>query len=215
MKRAVWRWLPASLLALGTALTFGLDDQRSMPLRRTLHSVVPAEIAGFASEDLVLTDNEQRIAGVTNYLMRTYRQTPGKALDGAFSVYIGYYDQQSQGKTIHSPRNCLPGNGWEPLESMPVALETAQGRVVVNQYVLQRGEQRALVLYWYQGRGRVESNEYAVKYDLLRDSALRGRSEEALVRVMVLMKEDRKSAAELATRVAALLVPATASALPL
>ena len=57
--------------------------------------------------------------------------------------------------------------------------------VRVNQYLLQRGEDQALVLYWYQGRGRVEANEYRVKWDLLRDAALHRRSDEALVRIIV------------------------------
>lgn len=208
-----WQWLPTALLAVGVLLTFTLDTQKQMPLRQSLGSVVPRELAGFAGEDVALSNEERVATGVSAYLMRTYRRADVAA--DFFSVYIGYYDQQSQGKTIHSPRNCLPGSGWEPLESVPVTLETRAGPVVVNQYVLQRGDQRALVLYWYQGRGRVEASEYAVKRDLLLDSALRGRSEEALVRVMVLMNEDQNSAVQLATRVASQLVPAAAAALPL
>ena len=56
---------------------------------------------------------------------------------------------------------------------------------MVNRYLLKPDSHRALVLYWCQGRGRVEANEYIVKWDLLRDAAVRRRTEEALVRIVV------------------------------
>ncbi len=86
----------------------------------------------------------------------------------------------------------------------------------VNRYLLQNGDQRALVLYWYQGRGRVQASEYMVKWDLLRDAALRHRSDEALVRIVVPLvgtgvEEDSFA---LARSVAEELVPALNKALP-
>ena len=70
------------------------------------------------------------------------------------------------------------------------------------------------MLYWYQGRGRVESGEYAVKYQLLRDAALRGRTEEALVRIMVPLTGDPAQSLKLASEVTSLVVPALDEALP-
>jgi EpsI family protein len=84
----------------------------------------------------------------------------------------------------------------------------------VNRYLLQRGQERALVLYWYQGRGRIAANEYAVKFDLLKDAALSGRSEEALVRVMVPIRGAEEESLRLATTVAEAIVPAVYRALP-
>jgi EpsI family protein len=86
--------------------------------------------------------------------------------------------------------------------------------VTVNRYLLQNEGQRALVLYWYQGRGRVAHNEYAVKWDLLRDAALHRRSEEALVRVVVPVVESEGAAFELARSVASELIPFVQRALP-
>ncbi|HSE46109.1 MAG TPA: EpsI family protein, partial [Gemmatimonadales bacterium] len=131
-------------------------------------------------------------------------------------VYVGYYDHQTQGKTIHSPKNCLPGSGWEALEAAPIAVTTANGPVTVNRYLLQNKNQQALVFYWYQGRGRVAASEYQVKWELLRDAAVRGRSEEALVRVVVFLndKVTESQAVDQASRVAADLVPAVFRSLP-
>ncbi len=85
-----------------------------------------------------------------------------------------------------------------------------------NAVLLQNGKDRALVFYWYQGRGRVEANEYRVKWELLRDSAISGRSEEALVRIVVRLRPDvdESQAAQLATRVAGELIPAVYRVLP-
>src|SRR5690606_36938767 len=109
---------------------------------------------------------------------------------------------------------CLPGSGWEALTSRTAVIPTAEGDVRVNRYIIQNQDQQALVLYRYQGRGRVESNEYAEKWDLRRDAAPQGRTEEALVRIVVPSTEGENAAYELAAGVAATLVPAVSAALP-
>jgi EpsI family protein len=100
------------------------------------------------------------------------------------SLYIGYYGSQRQGDTIHSPQNCLPGAGWQPVEGGRVPLDVDGRRVTVNRYVIQKGLDRQVVLYWYQGRGRVVANEYANKLWLMLDAARLHRSDGALVRVV-------------------------------
>jgi len=86
----------------------------------------------------------------------------------------------------------------------------------VNRYLIANGSNRALVLYWYQGRGRVTASEYAVKWNLLRDQAVRGRSDEALVRIIVPVTagEGEQEAFQRATRMAQAIAPAVARALP-
>jgi EpsI family protein len=210
-------WGPALLLGIGAVMTVGVDPQRSMELRMPLDDAVPVQIAGFGSRDLEISEAERRVAGMTSYVMRLYSADAAENDLGRadFSVYVGYYDQQMQGKTIHSPKNCLPGSGWEALVSQTAVLDVAGGPVRVNRYLLKREEQQALVLYWYQGRGRIEANEYAVKWDLLRDAAFRRRSDEALVRVLVPFTGSEEEAYQLALRVARDVIPAVDRALPL
>jgi EpsI family protein len=86
---------------------------------------------------------------------------------------------------MHSPKNCLPGAGWEVLRDGTTTVTAADGPHVVNRYLLKNGAQQAVVYYWYQGRGRVVASEYLVKWDLLRDAAVEGHTEEALVRLIV------------------------------
>jgi EpsI family protein len=210
-------WTPAALLAFGAVMTVGVDQQKSMPLRLPLADALPMEVAGFHGTDIEISAEEQRVAGMTSYVMRIFSDDAidTDLLKSSVSVYVGYYDQQMQGRTIHSPKNCLPGAGWDALVAQPAQIQTAAGVVHVNRYLLQRDKEKALVLYWYQGRGRIESNEYAVKWDLLRDAALRRRSDEALVRVLVPVTGTELEALELAERVARRIIPAVDAALPL
>lgn len=212
MRTAVWAWVPAALLSLGAvASAGGAHQQVSLPLRVPLETAVPTVLDGQRAQALEISDAEQRVAGMDDYVMRAYG---AGAASYAFSVYVGYYRQQYQGHTIHSPKNCLPGAGWEALSSTEERIATPAGELPVNRYLLQNGAQRALVLYWYQGRSRMSANEYRVKWNLLRDQALRGRSDEALVRVIVPVERSEAEAYRQAVRVARSLAPSVTRALP-
>jgi EpsI family protein len=206
-------WIPAIVLGSGALFTVGIDTQRTMSLAMPLDEAIPLEIEGYVGRAVQLSPRERAVAGVSDYLLRNYER-PGALERDWFTAYVGYYEQQTQGKTIHSPKNCLPGAGWEPLQSRAVQIETTAGTVVVNRYLLQRDREQALVLYWYQGRGRVQANEYRVKWDLLKDAVLSRRTEEALVRVVVPVGSTEDAAFAVASRAAAYLILALARALP-
>ena len=204
------RWIPAVSFGAGCILLLSVQRQQAMPLREPLNTI-PAEFDGYRGYDEVISDEEQRVAGMSDYVLRSFSRDSLIA----FSVYVGYYEQQTQGRTIHSPRNCLPGAGWEALSAGREPVMVAGDTVLINRYELANGEMRALVYYWYQGRGRIESSEYKVKWDLLRDAALTGRSEEALVRIVIPISEATPEDPDaLARRVAAELVPAVERRLP-
>lgn len=187
------RWIPGGLLAGGFLLNSTLISRRAGPVELTgpIESIAPQAL-GATGKDVGISEAERRVAGMTSFVLRQY--APEGRLP--FSIYVGYYDEQRQGKSIHSPRNCLPGAGWEPVESRPMTLNSGVGPVVVNRYRLVRNDSTAMVYYWYQGRGRVAHDEFKVKYELLRDAALYGRTEEALVRIVVRIgKSDQEIAA--------------------
>ena len=212
MKALTGAWPPAILLVVGAVLSLGIGGQRRLPLREPLDRVVPRVIGGAQAVDMTLSAEEQRVAGMSSYVARTY--SSAAPAGPRFSLYVGYYEQQTRQKTIHSPKNCLPGAGWEALASERADVRVLGGKVSVNRYVLQRDADRALVLYWYQGRGRIQADEYTVKWNLLRDAALRRRSDEALVRVVVPMSGSEDAADALARSVASEIIPAVDAALP-
>ena len=193
-----------AVLAGGCLLLLKVGAQSRTPLREGL-ATVPYQIAGFTGRDQQVNQEEQRVAGMDTYLMRIYQRDS----TSAFSLYVGYYEAQTQGKTIHSPKNCLPGAGWEPVESRPLTVALPNGTMTVNRYLLEKETSRAIVYYWYQGRGRVSWNEFAVKWELLRDKAVHGRSEEALVRIVVPLRGGSAAAADsIASSAAREIVPA-------
>jgi EpsI family protein len=171
---------PAVLLLIGCIGVLKSHSQRAMPLAAPIGSASPA-FQGYAEKDIKLSKEEIEVAGMTDYVARTYSRDSTMA----FSTLVSYYDRQTQGRSIHSPRNCLPGAGWEVLSPGLKTISSASGDAVVNRYLLKNSGATAVVYYWYQGRGRVVANEYTVKWNLLRDAAFLGHTEEALVRVVV------------------------------
>ena len=174
------RYLPAAILGLGCLLLLRSHAQQAQPLAQPLTTVL-ARVEGYRTVDQQLGEEERRVAGMTNYVARAFLRDSAVA----FTTLVSYYDRQTQGKTIHSPRNCLPGAGWEIVDGGTRTVNAAGGPQTINRYLLRNGSASAVAYYWYQGRGRVAANEYAVKWHLLRDAALSGRTEEALVRVVV------------------------------
>ena len=212
--------LPATAMALGVILIQSTTRQQAVQLMAPLNTM-PLSLAGYSGSDRPVTEEERRVAGMTDYVFRVF----SRDTTALFSVYVGYYESQATGRTIHSPRNCLPGAGWQQVESGQKSL-TVDGRsVTVNRYLLANGPSQAVVYYWYQGRGRVAWSEYGVKWDLLRDAAKFGRTEEALVRVMVPLEQATsgtaaelqarlKRADDIASRVALELLPQVDRVLP-
>jgi exosortase D (VPLPA-CTERM-specific) len=129
-----------------------------------------------------------RILGADEYLTRVYRNGTAPPVD----LFIGYYGSQRTGAVIHSPLNCLPGAGWQPIDRRRVAVdvdlaasgEPRQVRAVgINRVVVQKGDEQQVALYWYQERGRVIASEYASRAYMVLDAARYGRTDGALVRV--------------------------------
>ena len=178
-------WLPGAVLGAGCLLVTGQREQLVMPLVAPLTSI-PQVMFAMPGSDITIAEEERRVAGMSDYVYRVFKRDSTYV----FSVYVGYYDYQRQGKSIHSPKNCLPGGGWEPMSQSVQSVMVEGKEHLVNRYLLGKGPARSLVYYWYQGRGRVESSEYRVKWDLLRDAALSGRTEEALVRLVIPVAPD-------------------------
>ena len=103
------------------------------------------------------------------------------------NVFLAYFKSQRAGQAPHSPKNCLPGNGWEPLETgyINIALPGESRPVRINRYVVAHGEERSVVLYWYQSRERIIASEYSAKIWAVLDSIRYHRSDTSLVKFVV------------------------------
>jgi len=158
------------------------------------------------------------VLGLDDYLSRYYVRSDRIPAD----LYVGYWKSQRQGDTMHSPQNCLPAAGWEPasqgLLTFPDPRNPNGPAVSVNRYVIQKGLDRQLVLYWYQGRGRIVGSEYWSKIYTVLDAARYNRTDAAVVRVVVPIVGSTAAAEEAAEKSALAfvneLLPALGTFLP-
>ena len=210
----------AMICALLGATTVFLANAREneLPVTRSTFANFPMEIASWrAIVDPPMDEDVLRVLGVDDYLSRVYYKPSGAAV----GLYMGFYGSQRQGDTIHSPMNCLPGAGWEPISEGRLEISNADGAgrdITVNRYLIQKGLDRTLVLYWYQGRGRVVANEYLSKAFLIRDAMVTNRTDGSLVRVIAPIagaEEDSVAASEaLAEEFVRTIFPTLSSYLP-
>jgi EpsI family protein len=147
--------------------------------------------------------------GVDDYTNREYFGG-GRPIE----LYIGYYKDQRSGDAIHSPKNCLPGEGWEPLRSSRIQVGSAEKPALVNEYIVEKGSSRDLVLYWYQTHGRIVASEYLAKFWLVADG-VRGRSTDgAMVRIWTTAADGEENAERRAAVFAQRIYPEVSEYLP-
>lgn len=152
----------------------------AVPMARSL-STFPDNLGDWHGREVTLLDNELlHLLQVRDYMFRRYEDPQRRSV----WLYVGYWDTQRKGAQPHSPRNCLPGNGWEPLEATRVRIPGANGSgLMVNRFVVQKDHAQQVVLYWYLAQGRPLAGELEARVETVRNSILRHRTDGALVRV--------------------------------
>jgi EpsI family protein len=176
------RLLILAVCFLGTlALAWRGLEPEEVPSRQPLADL-PVRIGDWQAEAAPPFANDVlQMLGVDEYVNRIY----AAPAEGAVALYIGYYRSQRQGDTIHSPLNCLPGAGWEPISTTRIDIPvTGHAPLTVNRFVIEKGLDRQVVLYWYQSHGRVTASEYWSKIFMVYDGVRLNRSDAAMVRVI-------------------------------
>ncbi len=135
-------------------------------------------------QDSQLDKETLEVLKADDILSRIYRDNQNGQ---AATLFVAYFETQRTGKTPHSPKNCLPGTGWTPSQSgiIDISVPDRAKPIPVNRYVVSRGQNQSVVLYWYQARNRVIASEYYAKIYTVADSIRYNRSDTSLVRVVV------------------------------
>ena len=142
----------------------------------------------------------ETVLRTSDYTMREY-VLPNNRLA---NLYVGYYASQRTGATYHSPQNCLPGAGWVMKQPELVEITTPSGKTfTANKFIIENGVYNEVLIYWYQGRGRITASEYTDKLNTVWDSILRRRSDGAMVRVMTSVGNSEAEATSAAIDIAA------------
>lgn len=182
------------LLITGLVITGGIFAMRTVRSQvapqehRKLHDF-PTAIDSWSSRDRPFEAQVAKEIGADDYTNREYRGT-GRPIE----LYIGYYRDQRSGDAIHSPKNCLPGAGWEPVRSTRLQIGSADKPAEVNEYIVEKGARRAVVLYWYQTRGRVVASEYWAKFWLVADGVRHRSTDGTMIRIWTTAADGEENA---------------------
>jgi EpsI family protein len=177
--------LTMSVLAAVFCLRATMSQER-VPPRRPLAEMPFALGEWTAARQQDFDPATVAVLRVDDYVSRNYSRRSSDTAD----VYVGYYETQRQGDTIHSPMNCLPAAGWQLLSVARAPVDAVSGQtIVVNRNTIQKGLDKRLVLYWYQSHGRAVASEYWSKAYLVLDSLRLHRTDGALVRVITPIRD--------------------------
>lgn len=181
------------LLLVEIGMFYAYPKAEKRPLGSPLSSV-PTEWLGWQMKGETQLDTEvQALLKADESLNRLYVRQ-----GAVVNLFVAFFQTQRSGVSPHSPKVCLPGSGWVPVESnrIDIAIPGVEAPIHVNRYVVSKGDQRSLVLYWYQTPYRVIASEYAAKFYTILDGIHHLRSDTSLVRLVVGSDEDHLAQAE-------------------
>jgi len=187
------------ILAAQAVLLYGFHRTESVPPVPPL-AEFPNVVNGWQTYQEGVVDEEvQKVLRADDVLNRTF---VGPASATAVNLFIAAFKSQRTGQAPHSPKNCLPGNGWVPSVSQIIYVPIpGMAPVEVNKWVVQKGDDASLVLYWYQSRDRSVASEYKAKFYVAADAIRYNRTDTALIRVVVpVLNQDIATAEAAATR---------------
>jgi exosortase D (VPLPA-CTERM-specific) len=171
------------VLLAGVAFTsYALPERSEIIPEREAFTSFPMEISEWKGEKDVLGVKYLNALKLSDYIIADYTNGNKQPIN----FYVAYYESQRKGVSAHSPKTCLPGGGWQITEFDQRAIDgvaVAGKPLMVNRTIIQMGESKQLVYYWFQQRGRIITNEYLVKWYLLWDALTMRRTDGALVRV--------------------------------
>lgn len=165
-------------------------------------AALPAELGQWDQKggEIKFGEQTESVLKTSDYTIREYTLPDGRIAN----VYVGYYASQRTGATYHSPQNCLPGAGWIMKDPSYVDITMPNGRTfTANRYIIINGIYKEVMIYWYQGRGRMEASEYQDKINTVIDSVTRSRSDGSIIRVMTSVGSDEPAALAAATDLSA------------
>ncbi len=188
-----------AFLGLQVVGLLAITRQEAVPLRQPL-STFPASIGAWSqAQEYTMDKATLDVLRADEVLSRAYVDSNARA---AVTMFVAYFKSQRTGQAPHSPKNCLPGSGWVPSESsiVPIDIPGRAEPIRVNHYIVQKGDDRSVVLYWYQTANRVVASEYLAKIYLVADAIRYNRTDTALVRVVVPAGQDAAAATETGKR---------------
>ncbi|MEI9812841.1 MAG: exosortase C-terminal domain/associated protein EpsI [Acidobacteriota bacterium] len=181
-----------ALLLLQAGMLYSSIREEYIPPSRPLVDI-PRTLGSWQFlEEGVIDKETMDVLKADDTLSRSYQ-------NGAvgLNLFVAGFRSQRTGKAPHSPKNCLPGSGWLPLADREISLDVGRPEPIpVNRYVIAHGDDRELVYYWYQSRDRSVASEFKAKFWVVADAIRYNRTDTALVRVIVPIRNRDEAAAD-------------------
>ncbi|NOX95457.1 MAG: VPLPA-CTERM-specific exosortase XrtD [Alphaproteobacteria bacterium] len=172
--------ISVALLAAGAYVHFGVSNVLRIPERVDL-AQLNYEFPGWKSDIQEVDKQTLEVLGADDFLI-TNLTSPDRE---SFNLYIAYLNMQRHGHSWHSPRQCIPGGGWQIVSHEIVPTTTASGREFhFNRIIIENRGSRQLLYYWYDQRGRKIANEFVMKIALIFDAVRIRRTDGAMIRIM-------------------------------
>lgn len=193
-------WVVGALLVGALGFSVSLEHRDEAIPSRIDYAEFPLKLGNWTGRRQVMEQQYIDALKFDDYILADYVYSPvagsvvalNSELVGSkmpVNFYSAYYGSQRKGESIHSPRSCIPGGGWQIMSHEVVSMGdiSLYGQPLkLNRLLIQKGEDRQLVYYWFQQRGRDLTNEYVVKWYLFWDALTMNRTDGALVRLTTL-----------------------------
>ena len=176
----------AALAVVTIGASHIVTDETLIIPERKMFAGVPSEFDGWRSDVQPIDPSVAEVLGADDSIVVNLRSPEG----AAYNLYFAYLDAQRDGRSWHSPRQCIPGGGWKITSQKVVNTTTRKGgKFSYNRLIIQNGDNRQLVYYWYDQRGRKIANEFVMKAWLIVDAVARKRSDGAMIRLLTPISE--------------------------
>jgi len=177
--------LAAAFIALAAVLLQVHGQGEIFPARLPIRSF-PMQLGAWSGVERPIDKSVLEVLGPGEFTVRDYYRDDDPE---PTNLYLAYFPSQRTGDSIHSPRNCIPGDGWTPIGSSQITIAVpGHAEFPANRYIIAKGDARRLVLYWFWAHDRGVASEYWAKFYLVKDALHMNRSDGALVRIVINMQ---------------------------
>ena len=178
-----------AIIAMILLIVFGgfgtyLRSHQATPDHGPDFSLIPMETASLYASEHRFDEYAYQVLQADTTTLRMYQEPTGDF----YWLFIAYFSSQKYGSQIHSPKHCLPGGGYRIMSMEPYQIELDDGHtIMINRLVIADQRRSELMFYWYETRSGVISNEFGLKFDLMKNSIMLLPTDAAICRVTFAM----------------------------
>jgi exosortase D (VPLPA-CTERM-specific) len=177
-------FIALALLSSSALASYHFQERQEIIPERKAFINFPLQIKSWQGKNEYLEKHYLDALQLTDYVIINYVQAE---TNSAVNFYTAYFQSQRTGATIHSPRSCIPGDGWQitsfTQQNLP-DIKMDGISINVDRAIIEKGDSKQLVYYWFHQRGRSLTNEYLLKWYLFYDAITMNRTDGSLIRLV-------------------------------